>query len=148
MHWQRMRVCLLPLHPQSRQSPLPASGAPTKTLAVDSPTNAVRKAGLSLAGGITRAHRMCTSPWFHNAGITRCQWNYLISGWKRKGCMTPELNVGSLPRTLWSPDVFTGFNRIQRHSWSAAPPGSSVQWSGITTTPDRPWAGSSRTTGD
>lgn len=27
----------------------------------------------------------------HSTGITRHQWNYQVSGWKRKGSMTPEL---------------------------------------------------------
>lgn len=41
---------------------------------------------------------------FHSIGITRCQGNYLQSGWQRKASVTPGSHV-TLPGTLWSPDV-------------------------------------------
>lgn len=49
------------------------------------------------------------------------------------GQYDPRIECGCLLRTLWSPTVFMGFKRLQRHACTRASPASSVQWSDTTT---------------
>lgn len=78
--------------PKSRLSPLPTWGGSSQMEVDNSPAAAIRKAGLSTAGG-SPTHTKYSLAHFHSTGITKCNGNDLLSGWQRKASVTPGSHV-------------------------------------------------------
>lgn len=97
--------------PNSRLTPLPTPAGSSQMEVDNSPTTAIRKAGLSPAGGITITHQILISPFSWHKHHKVPGKFFAIRLTEESQC-DPRITCGSLSVILWSTDalkISTGF---------------------------------------